>query len=101
MNLEGYNVLKPLGDRVILEVTKEEEQTVGGIVLAGSAKEKPQTAKVVAVGTGRILDNGTKEEMTLKVGDVVVFDKYAGTQVEYEGQEYLVMHEKDVLAIVD
>lgn len=101
MNLEGYNVLKPLGDRVILEVAKEEEQTVGGIVLAGSAKEKPQTAKVVAVGTGRILDNGTKEEMTLKVGDVVVFDKYAGTQVEYEGQEYLVMHEKDVLAIVD
>ena len=59
-NLEGYNVLKPLGDRVILEVEKEEEKTVGGIVLAGGAKEKPQTAKVVAVGTGRILDDGKK-----------------------------------------
>ena len=91
-------MLKPLGDRVILEVEKEEEKTVGGIVLAGGAKEKPQTAKVVAVGTGRILDDGKKLEMTLKVGDV---DKYAGAQVEFEGQEYLVMHEKDILAVVE
>ncbi len=94
-------MLKPLGDRVILEVEKEEEKTVGGIVLAGGAKEKPQTAKVVAVGTGRILDDGKKLEMTLKVGDVVVFDKYAGAQVEFEGQEYLVMHEKDILTVVE
>lgn len=94
-------MLKPLGDRVILEVEKEEEKTVGGIVLASGAKEKPQTAKVVAVGTGRILDDGKKLEMTLKVGDVVVFDKYAGAQVEFEGQEYLVMHEKDILAVVE
>ncbi|KRL83492.1 co-chaperone GroES [Ligilactobacillus apodemi] len=94
-------MLKPLGDRVILEVQKEEEHTVGGIVLAGNAKEKPQTAKVVAVGTGRILKNGTKLEMTLKEGDVVVFDKYAGAQVEYDGHDYLIMREKDILAIVE
>ncbi|MEY8661768.1 co-chaperone GroES [Ligilactobacillus faecis] len=94
-------MLKPLGDRVILEVEKEEEKTVGGIVLAGNAKEKPQTAKVVAVGTGRILDNGEKVAMTVKAGDVVVFDKYAGSEVEYDGVKYLVMHEKDLLAIVE
>ena len=81
-------MLKPLGDRVILEVEKEEEKTVGGIVLAGGAKEKPQTAKVVAVGTGRILDDGKKLEMTLKVGDVVVFDKYAGAyEVNWKWQK--------------
>lgn len=94
-------MLKPLGDRVILEVEKEEEKTVGGIVLAGNAKEKPQTAKVVAVGTGRILDNGEKVAMTVKAGDIVVFDKYAGSEVEYDGVKYLVMHEKDLLAIVE
>ena len=74
-------MLKPLGDRVILEVQKEEEQTVGGIVLASNAKEKPQTGKVLAVGTGRVLDNGEKVVPSVKEGDTVVFDKYAGTEV--------------------
>ena len=67
-------MLKPLGDRVILEVQKEEEQTVGGIVLASNAKEKPQTGKVLAVGTGRVLDNGEKVVPSVKEGDTVVFD---------------------------
>lgn len=94
-------MLKPLGDRVILEVQKEEERKVGGIVLASNAQEKPQTGKVVAVGDGRVLDNGQKVALTVKTGETVVFDKYAGTEVKYEGQKYLVVHEKDIVAVVD
>lgn len=94
-------MLKPLGDRVILEVQKEEEQTVGGIVLASNAKEKPQTGKVLAVGTGRVLDNGEKVVPSVKEGDTVVFDKYAGTEVCYEGEKYLVVRENDIVAVVE
>ena len=94
-------MLKPLGDRVILEVQKEEEQTVGGIVLASNAKEKPQTGKVLAVGTGRVLDNGEKVVPSVKEGDTVVFDKYAGTEVSYEGEQYLVVRENDIVAVVE
>ena len=99
--LEGYKVLKPLGDRVVLEVQKEEEQTVGGIVLASNAQEKPQTGKIVAVGDGRVLDSGEKLAPSVKTGDTVLFDKYAGTEVKYEEKAYLVVHEKDIVAIVD
>ncbi|MBM6763763.1 co-chaperone GroES [Ligilactobacillus agilis] len=94
-------MLKPLGDRVILEVQKEEEQKVGGIILAANAKEKPQTAKVIAVGEGRVLDNGQKVAPSVKEGDFVLFDKYAGTEVKYEGATYLVVRENDLVAIVD
>ncbi|AUJ29254.1 MAG: co-chaperone GroES [Liquorilactobacillus hordei] len=94
-------MLKPLGDRVILEVQKDEEQTVGGIVIASNAQEKPQTGKVVAVGAGRVLDNGEKVALSVKVGETVLFDKYAGTEVKYEEKGYLVVHEKDIVAIVD
>ena len=94
-------MLKPLGDRVILEVQKEEEQTVGGIVLASNAKEKPQTGKVLAVGTGRVLDNGEKVVPSVKEGDTVVVDKYAGTEVSYEGEKYLVVRENDIVAVVE
>lgn len=94
-------MLKPLADRLVLAVQEQEEQEVGGIVLASNAKEKPQTGKVVAAGAGRLLDNGQTAPMTVKVGDKVLFDKYAGTQVTYEGQKYLVVAEKDVLAIVE
>lgn len=87
-------MLKPLGDRVILEVTQEEEKTVGGLVLASAAKEKPQTAKVVAVGEGNVLENGQKSPMPVAVGDMVMFEKYAGTEVKYEGSEYLIIAEK-------
>nr|WP_191996102.1 co-chaperone GroES [Ligilactobacillus agilis] len=99
--MEGFNVLKPLGDRVILEVQKEEEQKVGGIILAANAKEKPQTAKVIAVGEGRVLDNGQKVAPSVKEGDLVLFDKYAGTEVKYEDATYLVVRENDLVAIVD
>lgn len=94
-------MLKPLGDRVILEVTQEEEKTVGGLVLASAAKEKPQTAKVVAVGEGNVLENGQKSPMPVAVGDMVMFEKYAGTEVKYECNEYLIIAAKDIMAIVE
>lgn len=94
-------MLKPLGDRVIIETQEEEETVVGGIVLASNAKEKPQTGKVVAVGEGRVLDNGQKVAPVVKTGDIVMFDKYAGTEVNYDETSYLVLHEKDIVAIVE
>ena len=97
----GIQVLKPLGDREILQAQEEEEQTDGGIVLASNAQEKPQTGKVIAVGSGRVLDNGEKVAPSVKEGDTVLFDKYAGTEVKYNGDSYLVVHEKDLVAIVD
>ena len=94
-------MLKPLGDRVIVTVDKEEEKTVGGIVLANNAKEKPQTADVVAVGDGLVTEDGKKLPMNVKKGDKVLFDKYSGSTVKYEDNEYLILHEKDIMAIVD
>lgn len=94
-------MLKPLGDRVILEVQEEEEQTVGGIVLASNAKEKPQTGKVVAVGAGRVLDNGEKSVPEVQVGDSVVYDKYAGTEVADGDTKYLVVRANDIIAVVE
>lgn len=97
----GINVLKPLGNRVIVEVAKEEEKSVGGIVLASSAKEKSQTGIVLAVGQGLVTDNGAKIEMTVTVGDRVLFEKYAGTEVKHDGKEYLVIKESEIVAIID
>lgn len=94
-------MLKPLGDRVIVTVEEPEEQTVGGIVLASNAKEKPQTGKIVAISAGRFTDDGQQVPLTVKAGQTVLFDKYAGSEVKYEGASYLVLHEKDIMAIVD
>ena len=94
-------MLKPLGDRVIIQVAKEEEKTIGGIVLASSAQEKPQIGEVVAVGEGRTLENGEKAELSVKVGDQVMFEKYAGSEVKFEGQEYLIVNGKDIMDIVE
>lgn len=93
-------MLEPIGDRVIVKVKEEEEKTVGGIVLASNAKEKPTEGEVVAVGDGAYAENGEKLPMTVKKGDVVLYDKYSGTNVKYEGEKYLVLREKDILAIV-
>ena len=94
-------MLEPIGDRVIVKVKEEEEEkTVGGIVLASNAKEKPTEGEVVAVGNGAYAENGEKLPMTVKKGDVVLYDKYSGTNVKYEGEKYLVLREKDILAIV-
>ncbi|MDE1548803.1 co-chaperone GroES [Jeotgalibaca caeni] len=94
-------MLKPLGNRVIIEVAQEEEKSVGGIVLPSSAKEKSQTGVVVATGEGRVTDNGTKIEMTIQKGDKVLFEKYAGTEIKYDGKDYLVVKETDIVAIID
>ena len=92
--------LKPLGDRVVVKPVEKEERTKSGIVLPDTAKEKPQEGIVEAVGTGRILDNGTKIPMELKVGDKILYAKYAGNEFKVDETEYLIISEKDVLAIV-
>ncbi|MBZ5751266.1 MULTISPECIES: co-chaperone GroES [Metabacillus] len=93
-------MLKPLGDRVIIQLVESEEKTASGIVLPDSAKEKPQEGKVVAVGTGRVLDNGEKVALEVAEGDRIIFSKYAGTEVKYEGTEYLILRENDILAVI-
>ncbi|HEX4214876.1 MAG TPA: co-chaperone GroES [Candidatus Dormibacteraeota bacterium] len=92
--------LRPLGDRVVLKPVEREEVTKSGIVLPDTAKEKPQEGVVEAVGTGRILDNGTKVPLELTVGDKVLYAKYAGNEFKLEEIEYLIISEKDVLAVV-
>lgn len=94
-------MLKPLGDRVVIKVKEQEETTASGIVLAGTAKEKPQTGEVVAVGAGRVLDNGSTVDISVSVGDVVFFEKYSGSEVKYDGTEYLVVKENDIIAVVE
>ena len=93
--------LQPLGDRLIVEVLEDEEQTVSGIVLPDTASEKPQEGTVLSVGPGRLLDNGKRVDMEVKEGDSVLFAKYAGTEVKIEGEELLVVRESDLLAVVN
>ena len=92
--------LKPLGDRVIVKPREKEEMTKSGIVLPDTASEKPQEGNVLAVGPGRVLDNGKRVEMDVKAGDKVLFAKYAGTEVKLDGEDYLVIRETDLLAVV-
>jgi chaperonin GroES len=93
--------IRPLHDRVIVQRIAEEEVTKGGIIIPDTAKEKPQEGKVIAVGTGKILDNGTKVPMDIKVGDKVLFGKYSGTEIKIDGEEYLMMREDDILGVVE
>ncbi|MFD1038953.1 co-chaperone GroES [Virgibacillus byunsanensis] len=93
-------MIKPLGDRVVIELVEQEEKTKSGIVLPDSAKEKPQEGKVVAVGSGRVTDNGEKVALEVSEGDQIIFSKFAGTEVKYEGTEYLILRENDILAVV-
>jgi chaperonin GroES len=92
--------IKPLGDRVVLKVLAAEEKTASGIVIPDTAKEKPQQGKVLAVGPGRYGEDGKLMPMGVKAGDTVLFAKYAGTEVKYEGEELLILKETDLLAIV-
>lgn len=92
--------IKPLGDRVVIKMLEAVETTKSGIVLAGSAKEKPQIAEIVAVGPGGLVD-GNQVEMTVSIGDKVLISKYAGTEVKIDGEEYTILRQNDVLAIVD
>jgi len=92
--------LTPLGDKIIVERLEAEDKTSGGIYLPDSAKEKPKQGKVISVGPGKVLDNGERGALTLKVGDLVLFTSYAGTEVQYEGKELLIMSESDVMAVL-
>ena len=92
--------LKPLADRVIIKMVEAEETTKGGIILTGSAKEKPDVAEVLAVGPGSVVD-GKEVEMTVKVGDPVITSKYAGTQVKIDGEELTIVRQGDILAVVE
>ncbi len=92
--------LKPLGEKILVKRLEAEDVTKGGIVLPDSAKEKPKRGKIVAVGGGKLLDDGSRSEMQVKKGDEVIFTSYAGTEVKVEGDEYLIMDQSDVLAVI-
>ena len=92
--------VRPLHDRLIVQRIEEKETVKGGIIIPDTAKEKPQEGKVIAVGNGKILENGTKVAMDVKAGDRVLFGKYSGTDIKIDGQEYLILREDEVLAIL-
>jgi chaperonin GroES len=92
--------LQPLADRIVVKAIEQSEKTRGGIYIADTAKEKPQEGEVLAVGPGKMLENGTRVPLEVKVGDRVLYSKYGGTEVKVDGEEYLVLKESDVLAIV-
>lgn len=92
--------IRPLGDRVLVQRTEAEEKTAGGILLPESAKEKPKEGRVISLGEGKLLDNGERSTFSVKAGDRVLFTAYAGTEVKYEGEEYLIMREDDILGII-
>ena len=92
--------IRPLGDRVVIRPASKEEVTLSGVILPDTAKEKPQKGTIIAVGPGRVLDNGTRQAVEVKEGDSVLFAKYAGTEVKVDGEDLLILGEKDILAIV-
>ena len=94
-------VLKPLEDRIVVEPLEAEQVTASGLVIPDTAKEKPQEGKVLAVGPGRFDDKGSRVPVDVKVGDVVLYSKYGGTEVKYSGEEYLVLSARDVLAVIE
>ncbi|MGB5192672.1 MAG: co-chaperone GroES [Polyangiales bacterium] len=93
--------IRPLHDRILVKRVKEEETTKGGIIIPDTAKEKPIEAKVVAVGTGRLLDNGEVRALAVKKGDLVLFGKYGGTEVKIDGEDHLILREDDILGIIE
>lgn len=96
----GIFMIKPLEDRVLLKMVEAEETTKSGIILSSGSQEKPQIAEVISVGPGRVED-GKKIEMNIKVGDRVITSKYSGTEIKYEGEEFIIVKESDVLAVVE
>ncbi len=93
--------LKPLGDKVIIEVIDEPQTTASGLVLPDTAKEKSQRGKVIAVGAGKVMENGNREPMEVKVGDTVVYAKYGGTEVDVSGKQLMILAQRDIHAIVE
>jgi chaperonin GroES len=96
----SVSTVKPLGDRVFVKVSDSEEKTAGGILLPDNAREKPQVGEITAVGPGKRNDDGTRQELEVKVGDQVLYSKYAGTDIKLGGEEFVLLSEKDILAIV-
>ena len=94
-------MLKPLGDRVVIRVLEQEEKTASGIFLPDTAKEKPSQGEVIAVGSGKLLDDGKRLALDVKVGDKIIFSKYAGTEVKLDGEEMMILNERDILAVVE
>ena len=94
-------MIKPLGDRIVIKVIEDTEQTSGGIIIPDSAKEKPQKGEVIAVGLGKMNEKGEREPMDVKVGDTILYAKYAGTDVKMDGVEYKILSIKDALAIIE
>ena len=93
--------IRPLGDKIVIKVLEETQTTTGGIILPDSAREKPQKGEVISVGTGRTLDNGNKEPMDVKVGEIVLFAKYGGSDIKFEGTEYKILSIRDILGIIE
>ena len=93
-------MIKPLGDRVVIRVLEQEEKTASGIFLPDTAKEKPSQGEVIAVGTGKLQDNGTRTPLEVRVGAKIIFSKYAGPEVKYDGVDYLIVSERDILATI-
>lgn len=93
--------IRPLNDRIIVRRTEDQEQMRGGLYIPDTAKEKPQEGEVIAVGNGKLLDNGTRIAIDIKAGDKVLFGKYAGTEIKLDGEEYLILREDDVLGVIE
>ncbi len=93
--------IRPLGDKLVVEVIEETETTPGGIFIPDSAREKPQKGKILAVGSGKTLENGKKEEMEVKVNDIILFTKYGGTDIKIDNKEYKILSIKDVLGVIE
>jgi chaperonin GroES len=92
---------KPLRDRVLVKFSTEEEKTAGGLFIPDSAKEKPQRGTIIAIGSGKITDDGKRQSMDVKVGDTVLFDKYSGSKIRIDDEDYLIIREEDILGIVE
>ena len=92
--------IQPLGDRVLVKALESEEKTKGGIVLPDIAKERPSKGEIIAVGTGKVFEDGSRRLLSVKVGDKIIFGKYAGAEVKIKDQEYLILREEDILAVV-
>jgi chaperonin GroES len=93
--------LRPLDDRIVIKQSEAEEKTTGGIILPDAAKEKPQIGKAVAIGPGKLLDDGKRSKMSVKKNDKVIYAKYIGSEVEVDGEKFVVLHESDVLGIIE
>ena len=93
--------LAPLDDRVVIKQSEAEQKSAGGIILPDAAKEKPQKGKIIAVGPGKILENGKRGEMNVKKGDEVLYAKYTGNEIEIEGENYVILHEGDILGVIE